>query len=249
MNKAERQQLIMNRITQEHHIYISMLCEELGTSYDSIRRDITELDETGKLTRVHGGAIAKMGIPIEYTKRSDLENSAKQHLANKDVKLFNDGDTLLIDGGTSNMELVRQLPCDKKFTIYTNSLPIASEFCERNNLDIHLLGGRVYAPSLITIGIPVVNSLQTIRPDWLSLGVCAIDPQIGITTILYEESLIKRAMIECARQCIVMADNSKLNTAEQNISATLRDIDYLIVEDNQIDSIRKEWPQFSYYVI
>ena len=249
MNKAERQQLIINRITQEHHIYISILCEELGTSYDSIRRDITELDAAGKLVRVHGGAIAKMGIPAEYTKRSDLENSAKQYLASKAVRLFNNGDSLLIDGGTSNMELVRQLPSDKNFTIYTNSLPIASEFCEHKNLDIHLLGGNVYAPSLITIGIPVIKALQAIRPDWLSLGVCAIDPQIGITTILHEESLIKQTMVECARQCVVMADNSKLNTAEQNISATLRDIDYLVVEDNQIELICKDWPKYSYYVI
>lgn len=98
MNKAERQELILNKLKVDHHVYISDLCQELDTSYDSIRRDITELDAAGKLKRVHGGAIAKGGLPLEYVNRSDLESNAKQQLAHKAIELFHDGDILLIDG-------------------------------------------------------------------------------------------------------------------------------------------------------
>lgn len=249
MNKAERQQLILNKIAREHHIYIGSLCEELSTGYDSIRRDIAELDAAGKLKRVHGGAISRMGIPAEYTKRSDLESSAKRKLAAKAVSLIQDGDTLLIDGGTSNMELMRQLPPDIRLTVYTNSLPVATEFCDRQNFDFHFLGGTVHAPSRVTVGVPVIQALAIIRPDWLSLGVCAIDPQIGITGSCIEETLVKRAMVQCARQTLAIADNSKLNTAEGNVSATLHDIDYLIVEDGMVEILQREWKDVSCQII
>lgn len=241
MNKAERQQLILNRLAIEHHVYIGELCKELGTSYDSVRRDITELDEAGKLKRVHGGAVSRMGIPAEYTRRSDLESTAKRSIAAKAARLIADGDTLLVDGGTSNMELMRQLPDGLRLTVYTNSLPLASEFCDRKNLTVHLLGGEILATSRVTIGVPVVEALQTIRPDWLSLGICAIDPVVGISNINHDENLVKRAMIARARKTLVMADNTKLNTAESYVAAALADIDYLIVEDDTVEKLRKDW--------
>ncbi len=241
MNKAERQQLILNRLAIEHHVYIGELCKELGTSYDSVRRDITELDEAGKLKRVHGGAVSRMGIPAEYTRRSDLESTAKRSIAAKAARLIADGDTLLVDGGTSNMELMRQLPDGLRLTVYTNSLPLASEFCDRKNLTVHLFGGEILATSRVTIGVPVVEALQTIRPDWLSLGICAIDPVVGISNINYDENLVKRAMIARARKTLVMADNTKLNTAESYVAAALADIDYLIVEDDTVEKLRKDW--------
>ncbi len=249
MNKAERQQLILNRLAIEHHVYIGKLCEELGTSYDSVRRDITELDEAGKLKRVHGGAVSRMGIPAEYTRRSDLESTAKRTMAAKAARLINEGDTLLVDGGTSNMELIRQLPEGLHLTVYTNSLPLANEFCDRKNLTIRLLGGEVLAVSRVTIGVPVVEALQSIRPDWLSLGVCAIDPMVGISTTSYDENLVKRAMIARARKTLVMADNTKINTAESYVAASLADIDYLIVEDDAVEKLRMDWKEIGCKII
>ena len=249
MNKAERQELILNKLKVDHHVYISDLCQELDTSYDSIRRDITELDAAGKLKRVHGGAIAKGGLPLEYVNRSDLESNAKQQLAHKAIELFHDGDILLIDGGTSNVELVRQLPSDMHFTIFTNSLPVATEFCDIKNLEIHLLGGTVFAQSRITIGATVAEALQAIHADWYSLGICAIDPYDGITDFDYEDCIIKRAMVKASRQRIVMADSSKLNTSEAYVSAQLSEIDFLIVEDKEAERIRKTWPKNNYHIL
>ncbi len=249
MNKVERQQLILNRLAIDHHVYIGELCEEFGTSYDTVRRDITELDEAGKLKRVHGGAISRMGIPAEYIRRSDLENRAKRSMAAKAVRLIADGETLLVDGGTSNMELMRQLPDGLRLTVYTNSLPLANEFCDRKNFTIHLLGGEVLATSRVTVGVPVVEALQTIRPDWLSLGVCAIDPVVGISNINYDENLVKRSMIARARKTLVMADNSKLYTAEPYVAASLTDIDYLIVEDDTVEKLRREWKEIGGRII
>ena len=114
MLKEERHQYILNRINQNYRIYITALSAELGVSDDTLRRDLTELDERGLLTKVHGGAITKSGIPIEFTDRLNTGIAAKQQMATKVIPLFHAGDILLMDGGTpdrySSVGLYKQFP-------------------------------------------------------------------------------------------------------------------------------------------
>ena len=112
MLKEERHQYILNRINQNYRVYITALSTELGVSDDTLRRDLLELDEKGLLIKVHGGAIAKSGIPLEFTDRLRTGIEGKQQIATKVVSLFQQGDVLLIDGGTSNLEVARQIPLD-----------------------------------------------------------------------------------------------------------------------------------------
>ena len=110
MLKEERHQYILNRIQQNYRIYVTSLSTELGVSDDTLRRDLAELDEQGLLTKVHGGAIAKSGIPIEFTDRLNTDIAGKQQMAAKVIPLFHPGDIILMDGGTSNLEVARQIP-------------------------------------------------------------------------------------------------------------------------------------------
>ena len=126
MLKEERHQYILNRIDQNYRIYITSLSAELGVSDDTLRRDLTELDERGLLTKVHGGAIAKSGIPVEFTDRLNTGIPAKQQMAAKVIPMFRTGDILLIDGGTSNLEVARKIPSNMELTVYTNSFPIVN---------------------------------------------------------------------------------------------------------------------------
>lgn len=126
MIKSARHQLILNRIKVEHRIYITSLSEGLGISDDTLRRDLIELDKQGLLTKVHGGAIAKSGISVEFTDRLNTGLAEKQQMAAKVIPMFRPGDLLLIDGGTSNLELARQLPIDMELTVYTNSFPVVN---------------------------------------------------------------------------------------------------------------------------
>ncbi|WP_455627628.1 hypothetical protein [Parabacteroides chinchillae] len=112
----------------------------------------------------------------------------------KVIPLFHPGDVLLIDGGTSNLEVARQIPVDLKMTIYTNSFPIVNVLLNHPNLDILFLGGKIFPSSQVTVGLSVFQMLQTIRPDWLVLGVCSIHPQLGLTNSHREESMVKRIM-------------------------------------------------------
>lgn len=249
MLKEERQQYILNRINQNYRIYITALSAELGVSDDTLRRDLTELDERGLLTKVHGGAIAKSGIPIEFTDRLNTRIPAKQQMAAKVIPMFRSGDILLIDGGTSNLEVARKIPLNMELTVYTNSFPIVNALLNHPKLELIFLGGKVFPSSQVTVGVSVFQALQTIRPNWLVLGISDVHPQQGLTAPDREEAMMKRLMIERAQKRIILADGYKLNTAEAYSVASLGDIDYLVTEDNKIDYIKQHWPKGDYIVL
>ncbi len=249
MLKEERHQYILNRIQQNYRIYVTSLSTELGVSDDTLRRDLAELDEQGLLTKVHGGAIAKSGIPIEFTDRLNTGIAGKQQMAAKVIPLFHPGDIILMDGGTSNLEVARQIPLDMELTIYTNSFPIINVLMHHPKLELIFLGGKVFPSSQVTIGVSVFQALQTIRPNWLVLGISDVHPQQGLTAPDREEAMMKRLMIERAQKRIILADSYKLNTAEAYSVASLGDIDYLITEDFKVDYIKEHWPKHSYTVL
>lgn len=249
MLKEERHQYILNRIQQNYRIYVTSLSTELGVSDDTLRRDLAELDEQGLLTKVHGGAIAKSGIPIEFTDRLNTGIAGKQQMAAKVIPLFHPGDIILMDGGTSNLEVARQIPLDMELTIYTNSFPIINVLMHHPKLELIFLGGKVFPSSQVTIGVSVFQALQTIRPNWLVLGISDVHPQQGLTAPDREEAMMKRLMIERAQKRIILADSYKLNTAEAYSVASLEDIDYLVTEDFKVDYIKEHWPKHSYTVL
>ncbi|MDR2921215.1 MAG: DeoR/GlpR family DNA-binding transcription regulator [Tannerella sp.] len=249
MLKEERQQYILNQISLNYRIYITGLSNELGVSDDTLRRDLIELDRQGLLTKVHGGAIARSGIPVEFTDRINTGIEAKRQMAAKVIPLFNSGDILLMDGGTSNLEVARQIPPDMKLTIYTNSFPIVNTLMHHPKLDLIFIGGTVFSSSQVTVGISVFQTLQTIRPDWLILGISNVHPQQGLTAPDREEAMMKRLMVERAQKRIILADSFKLNTAEAYSVASLGDIDFFATEDHKVEYIKQQWPKYSYTVL
>lgn len=249
MLKEERQEYILNRINTDNRIYITTLSTELGVSDDTLRRDLAELDKKGLLTKVHGGAIAKSGISIQFTERLNTLTLIKQQMASKLVPLFREGDIILMDAGTSNLEVVRQIPKDMSLTIYTNCFPIANELFNYPKIDLIFLGGKVFSSSQVTVGISVYQMLQTIRPDWAIIGISDIHPHEGLTTSDREEAIIKRTMIEQGIKRVVIADGNKLDTARNFHVASLREIDYIVTEDSKVDYIKRNWPKYSYEVI
>ena len=249
MLKEERHRYIIDRINKDNRIYVTDLSVELKVSDDTLRRDLVELENSGLLTKVHGGAIAKSDISIQFSERLNTATLVKQEMAAKLVPLFKEEDVILIDGGTSNLEVVRQLPKDKKFTIYTNSLPIAHELSNYPNVDLVLLGGKVFSPSQVTVGVSVFQMIQSIYPDWVIVGVSDIHPQKGLTTSDREEAIIKRCMIKQGGKRVVLVSSEKLNTARSYHFASLAEIDYISTENSKVDYIKQHWAPYTYQVL
>lgn len=241
MLKEERHEYILNCISKDNRIYVTALSTELGVSDDTLRRDLAELDQKGFLTKVHGGAIAKSGISIEFTERLNTAVANKQQMAAKVIPMLKEGDVLLMDGGTSNLEIARQLPKELSLTLYTNSFPLVNILFDHPKLDLIFLGGKVFPSSRVTVGVSVFQALQTIYPDWTIIGISDIHPEKGLTTPDREEAMIKRFMIERGQKRIVMAESYKLNTAREYHVASLGDIDYIVTENDKVDYIRQNW--------
>lgn len=241
MLKEERHQYILNCISKDSRIYITALSTELEVSDDTLRRDLTELEQKGLLTKVHGGAIAKSGISIEFTDRLNTATASKRQMAAKVIPMFKDGDVILIDGGTSNLEIARQIPQNLKLTVYTNSFPIINALFDHLHLDLVFLGGRVFLSSQVTVGVTVFQALQTVRPDWVIIGISDIHPEKGLTSPDREEAMVKRFMLERGKKRIVLADSYKLNTARTYQVASLGDIDYIVTEDDKVSYLKQHW--------
>lgn len=249
MLKEERQRHILERLHRDSRIYITTISEELGVSDDTLRRDLAELERQGLLTKVHGGAIARSAISLLLTERMTGNMSAKQLMAAKVVGLFADGDTLLIDGGTSNLEVAKALPIDKRFTVITNSFPIANQLFSRADIRTVFLGGDVDAEGQVTLGIDTYRAMQRVRADWAIIGVSDVHPEYGLFCPKREEALIKRCVLERGNKRVVVAGREKLDTARTFQIATLGDIDYLVSDQEGTAYIRNHWPKGSYQLL
>ena len=180
MLKAEAENIILDELRAFNRVKSSKLCDLLRVSEDTVRRDLNELENKGQLKKVHGGAISLSFIP-SFKKREVIEIQTKHEIAKKAVSLIEENMVLIIDGGTSNLQLINLLPTDKKLTIFTNSIPVASKLCEYPNIDGIFLGGNILRKGHTTVGYQAIEPLLEIHADMCFLGITSIDIYAGLT--------------------------------------------------------------------
>lgn len=234
MLKVERQSIILDELRTNSKVVSSRLCETLSVSEDTIRRDLNDLEEKGQLKKVHGGAMALAYIP-SFVKREVQEIQTKHAVAQKAVSLIEEGQVLIIDGGTSNLQLVNLLPFDKNLTVFTNSIPVASKLCEFDNIDSVLLGGNILKKGHTTIGNQAVESLQGIHADMCFLGITSVDSVFGLTEDNRQETTIKKAVIDASKTVVSMVISNKLNTRQSFNVCDISSLDVMITELNPDD--------------
>jgi DeoR/GlpR family transcriptional regulator of sugar metabolism len=214
MQKEERFEYIRKKTEKFHRVYLMEISSELKVSDDTIRRDLNEMDQLGLLTKVHGGAVARSVQPQGFHDREVMGKDEKAMLAEKALAYFLEGQTVIIDGGTTNIEVVKRFPQNLRLTVFTNSIPLAVVLCDHPSIEIIFLGGKVFKDSQVTIGNAVMETLQTFRADLYLMGVCAVHSQSGISIPDREEAEIKRKMQSDAKQTLVLATKDKLETIE-----------------------------------
>ena len=213
MLKAERQSVILEELRSHKRVISSELCEILHVSEDTIRRDLNELETKGQLKKVHGGAITLSFIP-SFKKREVQEIQTKHIIAQKALSLIEDNQVIIIDGGTSNLQLVNILPENKHLTVFTNSIPVASKLCEYPNIDGVLLGGNILRKGHSIIGYQALEYLQEVHADICFLGITSVDAEMGLSEANRKETTIKKAMINASNTVVSMVISNKLNTRQ-----------------------------------
>jgi len=230
MLKEERQQKILQILHEEHKVIASDLSKRLAVSEDTIRRDLKELDNLGLIKRVHSGAL-RIGPPVtDFSTRQSISNETKMSLAKKALDLIQDDMVLLIDGGTTNLHLVNQLPLSLKATVITNCPHIAIALSPHKDVEVIMLGGTLFKESMVNLGIDTVESLNTMRADLYIMGIYKVDAQIGISVPSLSEALVKRKMASISTEILGMVTSDKVNTVSNHIVCPARQLTYLITE-------------------
>ena len=229
MLTAQRKQLILSRLATHGQIVAGELALELGTSEDTIRRDLRELAQQGKLQRVHGGALPASAATGDLRVRQQVSTDEKQALGRHGAQLIKPGQVVMLDGGTTAIQVARQLPADLRATVITHSPNVAVELAAHRHVEIIVLGGRLFRHSMVNVGASVIEAAARFRADLFFLGVTGVHPEAGLSTGDAEEADVKRALHARAAETVVLASSEKLLSASAFVIAPMKALSLLVV--------------------
>jgi DeoR/GlpR family transcriptional regulator of sugar metabolism len=229
MLQEERQKIILQQITLHHKVLSNDLCLLLNVSLDTVRRDLAELEKEGKIIKVHGGALSKT-FHQPFQQPEVYAKEEKRIIAEKALKLIQEGMSILTGGGTIMLELAKLFPADINGTFFTVSPLVALEVAQRSNVKVILLAGQLSPNSYICTGASVVTQLSEIQVDLCFLGTNGLSTEEGLTEYDWETVQVKKALIKSSRKVAVMSIAEKLETNHKLQVCKPNAIDYLITE-------------------
>lgn len=242
MLKEERQAFIIKQINLHNKVLSSDLSVKLNVSEDTVRRDLNELAESGKILKVHGGALSK-SFHYPFQELEVYAKDAKKEIAAKAIDLLQDGMNVLVGGGTTMIEVARMIPDDLKCTFFTISPLVALELAEHTNLNVILLGGQLSKSSQIIIGSQVINQLAEIKVDLCIMGTNSLSIADGLTESDWEVVQVKKAMIRSAKKTAIMSIAEKLGSNQNMKVCDLNSIHYLVTDLNPSDTTITDYNQ------
>ena len=212
-----RRSAILQRLREDNTVNVAQLSETFGVSEVTIRKDLRILQERKLLLRVHGGAIMVNSVadvdPEErHFKTKQLVNiNEKKAIGRAAAAHIRNGDTIMVDSGTTALEIVKNLDAFTDLTIITNSVHAMLEAIKYKRFKVVLLGGTVRETSLSTVGVLTESNLKLFYCDKLFLGVDSISVEDGLSTPSIEEASTNQVMISRAREVFAVFDSSKVN--------------------------------------
>ncbi len=230
MLKEERQGRILELLRAEGKLIATDLSVALGVSEDTVRRDLRELAEAEKLRRVHGGALPRSAVRGRHEVRRRQASAGKVAVARAAVGLVENGQVIVMDGGTTALEVVRHLPVDLEATVVTHSPTTAVALAEHPTVEVVVIGGTLYKDNILAVGAETVEAYSRVNADLCLQGTWSIHSEVGISHPHYEEARVKRAMIESADRVVALASAEKLGTASSFVVAPASAFTHLVTE-------------------
>jgi len=229
MLTTQRKQLLLARLAAEGQLVAKTLAAELRTSEDTIRRDLRELAAEGRLQRVHGGALPASTAMGDLVARAEVSMAEKVALGRVGAALVRPGQVVILDGGTTALQVARHLAPGLRATIVTHSPTIAVELAPHAGIEVLMLGGRLFRHSMVNVGASVIAAASGIRADLFFLGVTGVHPDAGLSTGDAEEAAVKRTLHERAAETVVLASPEKLMAASPFVVLPLAQASLLVV--------------------
>src|SRR6476661_8070604 len=210
MLPTQRRQAILAELRQAKAVSAEELARRFGVSLETIRRDLRGLRDRGLLERVYGGALSVRSSEGDFATRSSLHSPRKQAIARLAATLVEPDDTIVIDIGTTALEVARALPEAFRGRVLTNSVPVAMALADRAEIDLLLCGGQVRRGDAACYGAQAEAFFADFYADKAFLGSGGVHAQAGLTDYHPPEVATRRTIIAHAAASYVLADSSKL---------------------------------------
>lgn len=236
----ERREQILQQLNENGKIEIEDLVNELNVSAMTIRRDLAFLEETEQIIRTHGGAILNKPLVVEssFRTKEGKFNDRKRAIAERAVQFIQDHSTILLDSGTTTLEIAKLLKEKTTITVVTNDIKIAAELLD-TDVKVIVTGGELQSTIGTLFGPLTEQMLRGIHVDLFFLGAHAIHSQAGITAPTYEKASIKKLMIEASEKTWLVADSSKFDQKSLTKVCDLNQIHGLITDQHISDETEK----------
>ncbi|MBM7368038.1 DeoR/GlpR family DNA-binding transcription regulator [Gordonia hydrophobica] len=211
MTPSERRREIINLLLTEGYVEAKELSDRLGVDISTVRRDLDALARTNQVQRTHGGARPVPGAPMElpYAMKQGEHLAAKRAIARAAAARVQDGDTVVLDSGSTTYEIALALTHHRGLTVITNDLRICKFIAQNPNMRLLVTGGELLNSVYTLVGEHSVGFFDDFTADTTFLGADAVDPVAGITNTNTLEVPVKRAMIAASRTTLVVADSTK----------------------------------------
>ncbi|MBQ6648868.1 MAG: DeoR/GlpR transcriptional regulator [Muribaculaceae bacterium] len=232
MLKKKRQAQIMEVLLREESVTVNQLAELLDVSSVTIRKDLTELEQAGKLYRSHGKAIIINPFTFNRSvnEKEKIAVEQKEAIGREAAKLIDQDDSIIIASGTTVHALARNIKPKHRLTVVSASLPVSQILSQDENNDIMQLGGMLRHSSLSVVGQYSKQILENCSFSKLFLGVDGIDFDYGFTTTDMREAELNQQMMRAAHKVIVLADSSKFGRRGFAKIGNIEDIDLIITD-------------------
>ena len=229
----ERRGLIREMVQARGRVTVDELAARFGISVVTIRSDLNALAAAGAVVRTHGGALVQRDTEeLPITIKQKLHHDQKVRIAIEAARLIRDGETIVLDSGTTTAEIAKQIRGLRlqSLNVITNALNIAVLLANTPPVNLIMLGGQLRPNSYSLSGPQAVAALQGLYADRLFLGVDSLDPDIGLMTPHLLEAQLNAQMLKISREVIAVADSSKLITRNLSIIAEVEQLDKLITD-------------------
>jgi len=240
---AARQSMIVDLIKRDGLVTVESLSKKLDVSVITIRRDLSVLEVTGVLERTHGGAIFTKPIEREfnYSEKDRLNKEQKESIGKAAAALVEDGDTIFVNSGSTTYQVIRFLDGKKDVHIITNNAAAVADFGGRPGVELILTGGTYRHQSNCLIGDFAINTVNMIVASKIIMGVDGMSFSEGLTSPVYQEAGITKAMIDRTQgQVICVADSSKIGRVTNFVTAKMNVVDTLVTDWNFDEELRAE---------
>ena len=242
MFSEERQQKISEMLQGKSSLKVNELSIIFEVSESTIRRDLTEMEDNGLLSRIHGGAVCfnRTSFEPSFKEKEDEMKIEKSSVGKKAASMIETGDTIILDSGTTTLEIAKNITASG-ITVITNSIDIADILSNKESIELIVTGGTLRVTTRAMVGSITEKNLQNFRVDKAFIGANGISISDGITTPNFIEAQTKKAMIAVADKVIIVADSSKFNKVSFAVICPIKHVSSIITSFDLNKEIQNEY--------